>query len=153
MKKADIRKIGILTSGGDCAGLNAVIRAATDASIGKGWEALGLRNGHLGLLSTPPEVVPLTADAVRGNLVRAGGTMLGTTTKCDPFAFPESDGSTRDRSGDILAAIKGLGIDALVVIGGDGSKRLFDRLLAPAGIPGWGCPRPSTTMCPAPTTR
>jgi len=140
-QKARFKKIGILTSGGDCAGLNAVIRAATDAAIGRGWEVLGLRNGHLGLMNTPPDVVPLTAEAVRGDLLRAGGTILGTTTKGDPFAFPESDGTTRDRSAEILAAIKSLGIEALIVIGGDGSMRLFDRLLKPAGIPWVGVPK------------
>lgn len=66
-----IRKIGILTSGGDCAGLNAVVRAATDAAVGRGWEVLGLRNGHLGLMVTPPDVVELTVDAVRGDVLRA----------------------------------------------------------------------------------
>ena len=139
--KNGFKKIGILTSGGDCAGLNAVIRAAVDAAIGRGWEVLGLRNGHLGLMVTPPDVVPLTADAVRGDLLRAGGTVLGTTTKGDPFAFPESDGTTKDRSGEVLSTIKGLGIEALVVIGGDGSMRLFDRLLKPAGIPWIGVPK------------
>src|SRR5689334_15848588 len=74
-------KIGVLTSGGDCAGLNAVIRAVPDAAVGRAWEVLGLRQGHLGLLKAPPDVIPLTADAVRGDLLRAGGTMLGTTTK------------------------------------------------------------------------
>jgi len=136
-----IKKIGILTSGGDCAGLNAVIRAATDAAVGRGWEVLGLRNGHLGLMVSPPDVVSLTADSVRGDLMRAGGTMLGTTTKGDPFAYPEADGTKRDRSGEVLTAIKGLGLDALIVIGGDGSMRLFDRLLKPAGIPWVGVPK------------
>src|SRR5690242_17560490 len=124
-------KIGVLTSGGDCAGLNAVIRAVTEAAVNRGWEVVGLRNGHLGLLSAPPEVLPLTADSVRGDMLRAGGTVLGTTTKGDPFAYPGPDGRTVDRSAEVLAAIKGLGIEALVVIGGDGSMRLFDRLLTP----------------------
>ena len=140
-QKPRFKKIGILTSGGDCAGLNAVIRAATDAAIARGWEVLGLRNGHLGLMCSPPDVIQLTADAVRGDLLRAGGTILGTTTKGDPFAFPESDGSTRGRSAEILATIKSLGIEALIVIGGDGSMRLFDRLLKPAGIPWVGVPK------------
>jgi len=136
-----IRKIGILTSGGDCAGLNAVIRAATDAAASRGWDVLGLRNGHLGLLVSPPDIVSLTTDSVRGDLLRAGGTILGTTTKGDPFTFPLDDGTTRDRSGEVLAALKSLGIDALVVIGGDGSMRLFDRLLEPASIPWVGVPK------------
>ncbi|TAK99687.1 MAG: ATP-dependent 6-phosphofructokinase [Rhodospirillaceae bacterium] len=136
-----IATLGILTSGGDCAGLNAVIRAATDAAVGRGWRVLGLRNGHLGLLANPPDILPLTADAVRGDLLRAGGTILGTTTKGDPFAFPDADGTKRDRSAEVLAAIRALGLDAIVVIGGDGSMRLFDRLLTPAGIPWVGVPK------------
>jgi 6-phosphofructokinase 1 len=133
--------LGILTSGGDCAGLNAVIRAATDAAVQRGWRVLGLRNGHLGLLASPPDVIELTADSVRGDFLRTGGTVLGTTTKGDPFAFPQADGTTVDRSGEIVAALRRLGIDRLVVIGGDGSMRLFDRLLAPAGIPWIGVPK------------
>ena len=143
---AKTKKIGILTSGGDCAGLNAVIRAATEAAVNRGWEVVGLRNGHLGLLNTPPDVVALTADAVRGDglrgdMLRAGGTILGTTTKGDPFAYPDANGRKTDRSGEVLAAIQSLGIEALIVIGGDGSMRLFDRLLAKASIPWVGVPK------------
>ncbi len=141
VKSPAIRKIGVLTSGGDCAGLNAVIRAVTDAAAGRGWDVVGLRNGHLGLLSDPPDILPLNADSVRGDLLRAGGTILGTTTKSDPFKFPGPDGATSDRSGEVRAAIGKLGLDALVVIGGDGSMRLFDRLLAGIGIPWVGVPK------------
>lgn len=141
VKNASIRKIGVLTSGGDCAGLNAVIRAVTDAAVGRGWQVVGLRNGHLGLLNDPPDVLPLTADTVRGDLLRSGGTVLGTTTKGDPFAFPNPDGTTSDRSGDVRDAILKLGLEALVVIGGDGSMRLFDRLLEGIGIPWVGVPK------------
>lgn len=136
-----MKKIGILTSGGDCAGLNAVIRAATEAAVNRGWQVLGLRNGHIGLLATPPDIIPLTMDSVRGDLLRAGGTILGTTTKDSPFAFPDADGAKRDRSADVVAAIQSLGIDGVVIIGGDGSMRLFDRLLKPAGIPWIGVPK------------
>ena len=141
MTETGFRKIGVLTSGGDCAGLNAVIRAVTASAAGRGWEVLGLCNGHHGLLQSPPGVMPLTADNVRGDLLRAGGTVLGTTTKGDPFAYPSPGGGVTDRSGEVVAAIKALGIEALVVIGGDGSMRLFDRLLAPAGIPWVGVPK------------
>src|SRR5687767_6828873 len=123
----DIKTIGVLTSGGDCAGLNAAIRAVTDHATRQGWRVLGLRNGHLGLLENPPLVVELTRESVRGDLFRRGGTTLGTTTKGDPFAFPQPDGSTKDVSGEVIAAIRRFGIDALVVIAGDGSFRLFDR--------------------------
>ena len=133
--------LGILTSGGDCAGLNAVIRAATDAAVGHGWRVLGLRNGHLGLLASPPDVIPLTADFVRSDLLRAGGTILGTNTKGDPFCFPGPDGAPHDQSADVIAALRGLGIDKLLVIGGDGSMRVFDRLLSAAQIPWVGVPK------------
>lgn len=146
MAETKFKKIGVLTSGGDCAGLNAAIRAVTAAASGRGWEVLGLRKGHLGLLETPPEVIPLTTDGLRGDttlgdLLRAGGTVLGTTTKGDPFAYPDGAGGVSDRSKDVLDALQGLGIEALVVIGGDGSMRLFDRLLAPANIPWVGIPK------------
>ncbi len=85
--------------------------------------------------------MPLTLDMMRGDLLRAGGTMLGTTTKGDPFAFPGPDGTVRDRSGEVIAALKKLGIDALVVIGGDGSMRLFHRLLIESSIPWIGAPK------------
>lgn len=137
-----IKTIGVLTSGGDCAGLNAAIRAVTDHAIGsRRWAVTGIKNGHLGLLEMPRKVVPLTLDMMRGDLLRAGGTMLGTTTKGDPFAFPDPDGGVRDRSHDVINAIKKSSIDALVVIGGDGSMRLFHRLLAGAGIPWIGIPK------------
>jgi 6-phosphofructokinase 1 len=137
-----IRRLAVLTSGGDCAGLNAVIRAVTDHAAGtQGWQVVGIRNGHLGLLEDPPQVVELTPEAMRGDLLRTGGTFLGTTTKGDPFAYPDKDGKIRDRSGDVIAALKKIGVDALVVIGGDGSMRLFHRLLSPANIPWIGVPK------------
>ena len=140
--RATIKSIGVLTSGGDCAGLNAAIRAVTDHAIGsKRWAVTGIKNGHLGLLEMPRKVVPLTLEMMRGDLLRAGGTMLGTTTKGDPFAFPDAIGSVRDRSQDVIGALKKSGIDALVVIGGDGSMRLFHRLLVDTGIPWVGIPK------------
>ncbi len=125
--------LGILTSGGDCAGLNAVIRAATDAAAQRGWRVLGIRRGHLGLLATPPDVITLTADAVRTDLLRAGGTILGSNTKDDPNKTGRSDA--------VAAALRQLGITHLMVIGGDGSMRIFDRVLAPANIPWVGVPK------------
>jgi len=137
-----IRRLAVLTSGGDCAGLNAVIRAVTDhAAGGQGWDVIGIKNGHLGLLEDPPQVIPLTPDSLRGDVLRTGGTLLGTTTKGDPFAFPGIDGKLTDRSGDVIAALKKLGVNALVVIGGDGSMRLFHRLLGSSGIPWVGVPK------------
>jgi 6-phosphofructokinase 1 len=136
------RRLAVLTSGGDCAGLNAVIRAVTDHASGThGWDVIGIKNGHLGLLEDPPQVVGLTPENVRGDMLRTGGTFLGTTTKGDPFAFPDTTGKLHDRSGDVIAGLKNLGVNALVVIGGDGSMRLFHRLLNNSGIPWIGVPK------------
>src|SRR3546814_9629953 len=115
------KRIGILTSGGDCAGLNAVIRAVAYRAIdGYGWQVVGIRNGTAGLLARPVEYEELTLDVFGGNILRMGGTVLGTTNKGDPFAYPMADGRVVDRSGEVLEGFRHLGLDALIGIGGDG---------------------------------
>lgn len=127
-------RIGVLTSGGDCAGLNAVIRAVVKrAVIGLGWEVLGIREATHGLVKRPVEAVPLTPDTVAG-ILPMGGTILGTTNRGDPFAYPGPDGGTVDRSKDIAAGYDELGLDALIGIGGDGSLKILQKL---ARIGGW----------------
>lgn len=117
-----------MTSGGDCAGLNAAIRAVVQRAIhGYGWEVVGIRNATHGLLSQPPQVMPLTLESAIG-ILPLGGTILGTTNEGSPFAYPEADGSVRDRSGDIVNAYHQLGLDALVAIGGDGSLSILNKL-------------------------
>jgi hypothetical protein len=94
------KTIGLLTSGGDCAGLNAVIRAvATRAIQGYGWRVLGIRNGTMGLLRRPLEFEVLDLNISTVNILRLGGTILGTTNSGDPFAFPMPDGTLRDQVG------------------------------------------------------
>jgi ATP-dependent phosphofructokinase / diphosphate-dependent phosphofructokinase len=129
------KTIGILTSGGDCAGLNAVIRAAVLHANHLGWDVIGIQDGTHGLLVDPPQVKRLTPHDVEGGMLRQGGTMLGTTNKGDPFAYPMPDGSLKDRSGEIVGGIKKLGIEAVIGIGGDGSQAILRRLLQPANIP------------------
>ena len=86
------KRIGILTSGGDCAGLNATIRAvALRAHHGYGWTTIGIRYGTLGLLERPVEAVTLDPDRLDAALARQGGTFLGSTNRGDPFAFPMED--------------------------------------------------------------
>ena len=139
---SDIKTIGVLTSGGDCAGLNAVIRAVTEhATSAYGWRVLGLRQGHLGLLENPPAIVDLKEVEESYDLLRSGGTVLGTTTKSDPFHIVSADGIIADRSAEVISAVKSLGIDALVVIGGDGSMRLFDRLCGKGNLSWIGIPK------------
>lgn len=128
------KRIGILTSGGDCAGLNAAIRAVVYRATGTyGWEVLGIRQATLGLLANPPQVMPLEIEKVDA-LLTAGGTMLGTTNKGDPFAYPMPDGSLCDRSQEIIANYHQLGLDALIGIGGDGSAAILRRLAQQGNI-------------------
>lgn len=124
-----IRRIGVLTSGGDCAGLNAVIRAITYRAVdGYGWDVVGIRNGTAGLLACPVEAERLTIAHFPGTLMRMSGTVLGTTNKGDPFAYPDADGRTRDRSQEVIDGWRSLEVDALVGIGGDGSLKVLRRL-------------------------
>ncbi|HEY9615774.1 MAG TPA: ATP-dependent 6-phosphofructokinase [Microcoleaceae cyanobacterium] len=124
----EVRRIGILTSGGDCAGLNAVIRAVVHSAVNTyGWEVLGIRQATQGLMTRPPEALLLTPDRLDPYLT-AGGTILGTTNKGNPFAFPMPDGSVCDRSDEIIEGYHLLGLDALIGIGGDGSLAILRRI-------------------------
>lgn len=139
---ADPKRIGIMTTGGDCAGLNAVIRGAVHRAVGGyGYEVLGLRFGTLGLMADPPDAVELTPDMFTGELLRMGGTMIGTTNKGNPFDFPMPDGGRADRSRDVYAGYRRLGLDALIAVGGDGSFRILDRLVREGGINAVGIPK------------
>ncbi|MBE9190251.1 ATP-dependent 6-phosphofructokinase [Gloeocapsopsis crepidinum LEGE 06123] len=122
------KRIGILTSGGDCAGLNAVIRAVVNRAVGTySWEVLGIRQATLGLMQQPPKYMALDVEKVNF-LLTTGGTVLGTTNKGDPFAYPMADGSVCDRSEEIIAGYHQLGLDAMIGIGGDGSLAILRRL-------------------------
>ena len=124
-----IKRIGVLTSGGDCAGLNATLRAITyHACQTHGWEVTGIRNGTSGLITRPLEFKQLTPAMCDGSMLRGGGTMLGSTNKADPFAFPNGDGARSDRSDDLIAGYHELGLDALIGIGGDGSMKILRDL-------------------------
>jgi ATP-dependent phosphofructokinase / diphosphate-dependent phosphofructokinase len=128
------KRIGILTSGGDCAGLNAVIRAVVHRAIGTyDWEVLGISRATQGLIASPPQAVSLNMDTV-SHLLTAGGTMLGTTNQGDPFAFPMDDGSLRDRSEEIIAGYHELGLEAIIGIGGDGSLAILRKLAQQGGL-------------------
>jgi ATP-dependent phosphofructokinase / diphosphate-dependent phosphofructokinase len=142
-----IRRIAINTGGGDAPGLNAVIRAATLSALQKGWEVLGIRRGYTGLLEGEvdgePGVFPLTALAVRG-ITHLGGTILGTTTRGNPFGLevrqPDGTWGVADRSEEIVSRFRELGIDALVAIGGDGSLNIANELNK-KGLPVVGVPK------------
>jgi 6-phosphofructokinase 1 len=134
-------RIAISTGGGDAPGLNAVIRAAVLSAVNRGWEVLGIKRGYAGLLGED-EVVPLTSDSVRG-IAHLGGTILRTTNRGNPFHYPirQPDGTIVeiDRSGELIARARDLGIDAIITIGGDGSlaigQRLFECGVKIVGVP------------------
>jgi len=137
-----IKRIGLLTSGGDCSGLNAVIRAVVyRATQTYGWQVFGILRGTLGLMERPLMYEELSLSRFQGHMLRTGGTMLGTTSKGDPFHFPMPDGSFKDRSGDFVEGFQELGIDALIGIGGDGSLNLLSRLTKKGGIGFVGIPK------------
>lgn len=137
------RRIGVLTSGGDCPGLNAVIRAVVRRGSGQlGFEVVGIHDSFNGLLQTPYATTNLGREDVRGILTK-GGTILGTTNRGNPFHFPikNLDGTTTfvDRSSEILEACRILELEGIIVIGGDGSLRIasqfMDRGMKIIGVP------------------
>lgn len=129
------KKIGILTSGGDCAGLNAAIDAVAIAAGLNGWDTLGILNGTAGLLGDIPHYELLPKDGLGEVPIRQGGTILGTTNKGDPFAYPMKDGTVVDRTDEIIANVKKLGLDCLIGIGGDGSLEIISRIADKGGFP------------------
>jgi ATP-dependent phosphofructokinase / diphosphate-dependent phosphofructokinase len=136
------KTIGILTSGGDCAGLNAAIRAVVSRAVqGYGWRVLGIRHGTMGVLRRPIEFEALDLRISTVNILRLGGTILGTTNRGDPFAFPMPDGRVKDRSEEVIAGLRELGIDALIGIGGDGSFAILRRLAQQGGLNLVGIPK------------
>ena len=138
---SDIKRIGVLTGGGDCPGLNAVIRAVTkSAVVDYGLEVVGIKDGFLGLVEDRTQ--PLTERDVSGILTR-GGTILGSNNKCNPkkYADVKPDGSFEiiDVTDRCMDTVRRHGIDALVVIGGDGTmacaKSFVDMGLNCIGVP------------------
>ena len=134
-------RIALSTGGGDAPGLNAVIRAAVLSSLQRGWEVLGIKRGFAGLLGED-DTVSLTRDSVRG-IAHMGGTILRTTNRGNPFKWPrkKADGTWEeiDRSDEMIVNARQLGIDATIVIGGDGSlaiaNQLSDKGMRVVGVP------------------
>ncbi len=137
-----IKRIGVLTSGGDCAGLNAVIRAVVyRAILAYGWEVYGILDGTDGLTFRPLRYKKLSIADFFAPFARLGGTMLGSINKGNPFAYKMPDGSVKDLTEDFGNGAKELGLDALIVIGGDGSMRIVGKLCKGAGMPMIGIPK------------
>jgi len=140
MAERSLRRIGVLTGGGDAPGLNAALRAVVKTAILRyGWTVIGFEDGYEGAILGRARQLGL--DDVRGLLVR-GGTILGASNRANPFFFahPEQgDTEPRDHSRTLLATLERIGIDALIVIGGEGSLSIAHRLnemgLRVIGIP------------------
>lgn len=138
-----MKRVLIATGGGDCPGLNAVIRAIVHrASQEKEWEVLGSIQAFNGILWEPTEIVTLDNEKVSG-IHFQGGTIIETTNKGGPFAWPikEKDGSwsSVDRSDDMIKKLQYMHIDAVINIGGDGSQaisqKLYEKGLNIIGVP------------------
>jgi phosphofructokinase-like protein len=126
------KKLLVLTGGGDCPGLNAVIRGiAKRARKEKNWEVYGSIEAFNGVFSEPTELIKLSRSKTAGIHVR-GGTILKTTNKGNPIHFPvtQPDGTIKfiDRSEELVERIKELGFDAVINIGGDGSQKISQAL-------------------------
>lgn len=139
-----MKRVLVATGGGDCPGLNAVIRGIVKrASLEKDWEVIGSIESFNGILREPTEIVVLDDKAVAGIHVQ-GGTIIGTTNKGGPFAWPIHDGkgnwSTVDRSDEMIRKMQHLGIDAVINIGGDGSQRI-SQILHEKGLNIIGVPK------------
>src|SRR5580692_2390448 len=136
------RTIGIVNGGGDCPGLNAVIRAVVrTAKLEHDWRVSGVTNGFNGLI-WPEQSFELTVESIRGILPR-GGTILGTTNRGNPHSFPvEEDGKTvmTDFSGRVIENMKEMGMEGLVVIGGDGTLTIAHQF-AKLGVKVVGVPK------------
>lgn len=135
--------VGVLTGGGDCPGLNAVIRAVVHTAMRKyGWDVIGIEDGFEGLLNEGKTFL-LSPAHVRGVLAR-GGTILGTSNRGNPFEYKvrvNGGISTHDRSEEVVQRYRDLGLDALIVIGGDGSLKIANRFFEEKGLNVVGVPK------------
>ena len=134
-----IQRIGVLTGGGDAPGLNAVIRAVVKSACNSGIECVGLEDSFDGLIETGRSR-PLTPRDVTG-ILRLGGTILGTTNRGNPFAYPiDTSEGTKDYSDRVVEMFQKMGLGALVVIGGDGTLAIAHQFSI-RGIPVVGVPK------------
>ncbi len=138
-KNNRVKRIGILTGGGDCPGLNAVIRGVTKPALDHGLKVLGILDGFEGLVTG--KAIELYDNDVSG-ILSQGGTILGSSNKGDPFHWPvtiENELKIIDKSADAVKYYEAWGLDALITIGGDGtmyiSKRLMELGMNVVGVP------------------
>lgn len=137
-----MKKIGVLTGGGDCPGLNAVIRAVVKSATSKyNCEVLGIEDGFDGLV-LPNKIQNLTNRNIRG-ILPLGGTVLGTSNRANPFKYRviiNDKPVVKDVSKEVIEKTQSLGLDALIIIGGDGSLNIAHELFK-MGCPVVGVPK------------
>jgi 6-phosphofructokinase 1 len=137
------KRVGVLTGGGDCPGLNAVLRAVGVYCLRNGVEVIGFYDGFLGVMEN--RYCKLDKKAFAG-IVSEGGTILGTSNRDNPFAWAPHAAIARgekgtDQSDHVVALMKELELDGLIVIGGDGSLNIANRLHSEKGVPCVGVPK------------
>jgi phosphofructokinase-like protein len=143
--KGKVHRICVITGGGDAPGLNAVIYAVVNRAVkDHGWEVLGSEDGFEGLVQPPRngKVVPLAPDAVK-HISPLGGSILGCSNVANPWAYPKhhEDGVRYyDMHRTVLKHIRHYGIDALVMVGGDGSMSMAKKM-SDMGVPAVGVPK------------
>lgn len=137
-----MKNVGVLTGGGDCPGLNAVIRAVVkSATVKYNYKVIGIEDGFDGLV-LPNKTRDLTPWNIRG-ILPIGGTILGTTNRSNPFQYKVTkDGKSevQNISQEVMTTIQSMGLDALIVIGGDGTLKIAYELFK-LGCPVVGVPK------------
>lgn len=137
----DIRRIGVLTGGGDCPGLNAVIRGVVKAALNDfRYEVVGIMDSFDGLIQ--PCCTKMLSESDVSGILHRGGTILGSTNRGNPFEHTVTENGkevVKDISEIVIRRIRDLNIDALVVIGGDGTQKIalefFKRGVPLVGVP------------------
>jgi len=142
-KEETVRRVLILTGGGDAPGLNAVLRSFVKTATGLGLHVYGSEDGFSGLIEEPTRVVRLMRSDVRGILPK-GGSILGCSDRADPFSYgaigPDGSAKTIDVSERVLAKLKEFEIDTLVLVGGGGTMNIGMRF-AKLGVQVVGIPK------------
>ncbi len=141
-----VKTIGVMTSGGDCAGLNTAIWGVTVGALKRGWKVYGIHNATDGLFARPMRYQELTGKSFEFPFARLGGTMLGTTNAGNPHLQMKEDGTVEDLTDQQLVdrfkeGIQKLGLNAIVLIGGDGSMAIVSKYCKMAGIALIGIPK------------
>lgn len=134
-----MKKIAIMTAGGDCPGLNSIIKAVTMSAINKGMEVIGIIDGYIGFVEG--KYMPLTKEIVY-NIETEGGTILGSSNKECPFHYPVDDKKDIfvDKVPESIAFYKSIGIEGMIIIGGDGTLDSA-RVIEEAGMKVIGIPK------------